>query len=100
MKMLVAKGALEGLKYVDMGLCESCFMGKQKRVSFTKTPREPKKVRLEMVHTYVWGPSPVSSLEDQDSIIPSLMISAGRYGFTSSSISQTCLQLSRNGMLS
>ena len=40
MKMLVAKGALEGLNSVDMGLCESCVMGKQKRVSFTKTPRE------------------------------------------------------------
>ena len=37
-------------------------MGKQKRVSFTKTPREPKKARLEIVHTDVWGPSPVSSL--------------------------------------
>ena len=62
MKMLVAKGALEGLKSVDMGLCESCVIGKQKRVSFTKTPREPKKVQLEMVHTDVWEPSPVSSL--------------------------------------
>ena len=75
MKMLVAKGALEGLKSIDTGLCESCVMG-----SFTKTPREPKKVRLEMVHTDVWGPSPVSSLGGS---IPSLMISAGRYGFTS-----------------
>ena len=62
MKMVVAKGALEGPKSVDMGLCESCVMGKQKRVSFTKTPREPKKVRLEMVHTDVWVPSPVISL--------------------------------------
>ena len=53
MKILVAKEALECLKSVDMGLCESCVMGKQKRVSFTKTPREPKKVRLEMVHTDV-----------------------------------------------
>ena len=59
MKMLVAKGALEGLKSVDMGLCGSCVMGKQKRVSFTKTPGEPKKVWLKMVHTDVWGPSPV-----------------------------------------
>ncbi|XP_069151930.1 uncharacterized protein [Solanum lycopersicum] len=59
MKMLVAKGELEGLKFVDMGLCESCVMGKQKRVSFTKIPREPKKVRSEMIHTDVWGPSPV-----------------------------------------
>ena len=62
MKMLVAKGALEGLNSVNMGLCEICVMGKQKRVSFTKTPREPKKVRFEMVHTDVWGPSPVLSL--------------------------------------
>ena len=62
MNMLVVKGALEGLKSYDMGLCESCVMGKQKRVRFTKTPREPKKVRLEMVHTDVWGPTPVSSL--------------------------------------
>ena len=37
-------------------------MGKQKRVSFTKTLREPKKVWLEIVHTNVWGLSPVSSL--------------------------------------
>ncbi|PHT42611.1 hypothetical protein CQW23_16636 [Capsicum baccatum] len=69
------------MKSVDMGHCESCVMGKQKRVSFTKTAREPKKVRLrlkisctktarepkkvrlrlEMVYTDVWGPSPVSS---------------------------------------
>ncbi|PHU15676.1 hypothetical protein BC332_16881 [Capsicum chinense] len=46
MKMLVAKRALEGMKFVDMGLCESYVMGKQKRVSFTKTARAPKKVRL------------------------------------------------------
>ena len=38
MKMLVAKGALEGLKSVYIGLCESCVMGKQKKVSFTKIP--------------------------------------------------------------
>ena len=62
MKMLVAKGALEGLKSVNMGLCESCVTGKQKRVSFTMIPREPKKVRLEMVHTDVWGTSLVSKL--------------------------------------
>ena len=28
MKMLIAKKALKGLKSVDMGLCESCVMGK------------------------------------------------------------------------
>ena len=53
MKMLAARGVLEYLKSVDMGLCESCVMGKQKRVSFTKVARDSKKVRLEMVHTDV-----------------------------------------------
>ena len=61
-KMLVPKGALEGLNSVDMGLCERCVMGNHKRVSFKKTPRKPKKVRLENVHLEVWERSPVSSL--------------------------------------
>ena len=30
MNMLVAKGALEGLKSVDMDLCESCVMANRK----------------------------------------------------------------------
>ena len=36
MRMLVAKGELEGLKSVDMGLCESCVMGKQKKSKLHK----------------------------------------------------------------
>ena len=51
--MLTAKEALEDLKFVDMGLIESFVMDKQKRVSFTKAVREPKKVWLEIVHTDV-----------------------------------------------
>ena len=62
MKMLVmAKEALKGMQFVDMGLCETCVMGKLKRVSFTQTLIEPNKVRLKMVHTDVCAPSPVSS---------------------------------------
>ena len=48
MKMLAAKGVLEGLKSFDVGRCENYVMSKQKRVSFTRTARELKKVRLEM----------------------------------------------------
>ena len=33
-----------------------------KRVGFTKAAKELKKVWFEMVHTDVWGPSPVLSL--------------------------------------
>ena len=53
MKMLAAKGVLEGLKPIDVGPCENCVMSKHKRVSFTRIARELKKVRLEMVHTDV-----------------------------------------------
>ena len=47
MKRLAAKGVSEGLKSVDVGRCENYGMSKQKRVSFTRTARELKKVRLE-----------------------------------------------------
>ena len=47
--MLVAKGVLEDLKSVDMSPCDNCVMSKQKRVNFTKTARELKKLWLEMV---------------------------------------------------
>ena len=62
MKTLLSKGKLPDLKNVDVGLCEDCIFGKQKQVSFTKISKTPKAERLELVHTDVWGPSPVSSL--------------------------------------
>ena len=36
--------------------------GKQKRVGFVKSGKEKKNEKSELVHTYVWGPSQVSSL--------------------------------------
>ena len=45
-----------------MNFCESCVYGKQKRVSFVKSGHEKKNEKLELVHTYVWGPAHVSSL--------------------------------------
>ena len=36
MKTLLSKGKLPDLKNVDVGLCEDCIFGKQKKVSFTK----------------------------------------------------------------
>ena len=72
--MLTVKEVLEDLKFVHTGLYESFVMGKQKRVSFTKAVREPKKVRLKMVYTDIWGPSPVSSLGESKFYSPSSMI--------------------------
>ncbi|KAE8705011.1 Cytochrome P450 84A1 [Hibiscus syriacus] len=62
MKTLLSKGKLPDLKNVDVGLCEDCIFGKQKKVSFAKIGKTPKAEMLELVHTDVWGPSPVPSL--------------------------------------
>ena len=42
--MIAANVVSEGLKFIDMGVCENCVMEKYKRVSFTKAAREPQKV--------------------------------------------------------
>ncbi|KAJ9555041.1 hypothetical protein OSB04_009655 [Centaurea solstitialis] len=62
MKMLVARGKLPDLKKADSEFCESCVLGKKKKVSFVKEGQTPKAQKLELVHTDVYGPTPVSSL--------------------------------------
>ncbi|KAE8720675.1 V-type proton ATPase subunit G3 [Hibiscus syriacus] len=62
MKTLFSKGKLLDLKNVDVGLCEDCIFGKQKKVSFAKIGKTPKAEKLKLVHIDVWGPSPVPSL--------------------------------------
>ena len=62
MKMLLSKEKLPELKSIDFDMCESCILGKQKNVSFLKIGRTPKVEKLELVHTDLWGPSPVASL--------------------------------------
>ena len=62
MKMLLSKGKLPELKSIDFDMRESCIFGKQKKVSFLKTGKTLKAEKLELVHTDLWGPSPVASL--------------------------------------
>ncbi|KAL2239399.1 UNVERIFIED_CONTAM: Retrovirus-related Pol polyprotein from transposon TNT 1-94 [Sesamum indicum] len=62
MNVLKSKGRLPELKSVEVGHCEHCVFGKQKRVSFLTTGRTPRKEKLELVHTDLWGPASVSSL--------------------------------------
>ncbi|KAL2231966.1 UNVERIFIED_CONTAM: Retrovirus-related Pol polyprotein from transposon TNT 1-94 [Sesamum indicum] len=62
MNVLKSKGRLPELKSVEVSHCEHCVFGKQKRVSFLTTGRTPRKEKLELVHTDLWGPAPVSSL--------------------------------------
>ena len=62
MKVLVSNGKLPELKSVKHNYSESCTLGKQRKVSFSKGGRKPKAAKLELVHTDVWGPAPVASL--------------------------------------
>ena len=62
MKMLLSKGKLPELKSIDFDMCESCILGKQKKVSFLKIDKTPRAEKLELVHTDLWGPSPVAPL--------------------------------------
>ena len=63
MKMLLSKGKLLELKSIDFDMCESCILGKQKKVSFLKTGRTLKAEKLKLVYTDLWGPSPVASFK-------------------------------------
>ena len=63
MKMLLSKGKLPELKFIDFDMCDSCILGKQKNVNFLKTYRTLKAEKLELVHIDLWGPSSVASLE-------------------------------------
>jgi hypothetical protein len=62
MKLMHSKGKLPDLQSVGIDICEGCILGKQKRVSFKRVGRTPKQVKLELVHTDVWGPASVSSI--------------------------------------
>ena len=62
MKMLLSKGKLPELKFADFEMCESCILGKQKKVSFLKIGRTSKAEKLELVHIDLWGLSLVASL--------------------------------------
>jgi hypothetical protein len=63
MKVLMSRGKLPKLKSVEPDLCEGCILGKQKKVSFVKADKAPKLGYLELVHTDLWGPAPMASLE-------------------------------------
>jgi hypothetical protein len=51
MKVLLSKGKLPKLKFVEFDMCESCILGKQKKVSFLKGGRTPKSKKLKLSQT-------------------------------------------------
>jgi hypothetical protein len=62
MWILHKRNLFPDLKQIDLDFCKNCVYGKQKRVRFLRVGKEKKSERLDIVHTYVWGPAQVSSL--------------------------------------
>ncbi|GKE47572.1 retrovirus-related pol polyprotein from transposon TNT 1-94 [Tanacetum coccineum] len=63
MKILALKGRIQDLQKAVVGFYEPCVLGKQKKVSFIKSGNTRKLQRLELVHTDVYGPKSVASIE-------------------------------------
>ena len=62
MQILHKRNLLLDFKQIDLDFCEYCVYRKHKRVRFLRVEKEKKSKRLDLVHTYVWGPTQVSSL--------------------------------------
>eukprot|EP00253_Pinus_taeda_P035873 PITA_35873 len=65
LRILHGKGMVEGMSNssLDFDCCENCVYGKQNRVSFPSGGKRTKQI-LELVHSDVFGPVKVPSLED------------------------------------
>ena len=62
LKVLVKNDKFPKMNWDEMETCEDCILGKQRRVSFSKSPPQIKQAKLELVHSDVWGPAPVDSI--------------------------------------
>ena len=60
-QILHGKGVLPGIKKCKLDFCKFCIMCRQRRVSFS-TSKYKTRGLLDLVHTDVWGPSPVASV--------------------------------------
>nr|GEU48793.1 retrovirus-related Pol polyprotein from transposon TNT 1-94 [Tanacetum cinerariifolium] len=62
-KILASKGRILDLQKVVVGFCEPCVLLKQKNVNFIKSWNTRKLQMLELVHTDVYGPTFVASID-------------------------------------
>ena len=60
-QVLHNKDALSGIKYFKLDFYKFCIMGRQRRVAFS-TSQHKTKCLLDLIHTNVWGSSPVASV--------------------------------------
>ncbi|RVW66143.1 Retrovirus-related Pol polyprotein from transposon TNT 1-94 [Vitis vinifera] len=60
LSILSKQGLLSGVETGKLKFCETCVMGKQRRVKFSMGSHTTNGV-LEYIHSDLWGPSPVES---------------------------------------
>jgi len=61
LQTLHKRSALLGIKYCKLGLCKFYIMGRQHRVAFSTSQHKTKDLQ-DLIHTDVWGLSPVASI--------------------------------------
>ena len=61
LQVLHKRSALLGIKYCKLDLCKFCIMSRQRRVAFSTSQYKTKGL-LDLIHTDLWGPSPVISI--------------------------------------
>ena len=69
------------MKQASLEFCENCVYGKQKRVRFIRVGKQKKSEKLELVYTYVWGPSQVQSLGGSHYYVTFINDAAKKFGF-------------------
>ena len=55
------KGALPDIKYCKLDLYKFCIIRRQRKVGFSTSQYKVKGL-LDLIHTNVWGPSPIASI--------------------------------------
>ncbi|RVW79759.1 Retrovirus-related Pol polyprotein from transposon TNT 1-94 [Vitis vinifera] len=60
LSILSKQGLISGAETGKLKFCETCVMGKQRRVKFSRGSHTTNEV-LEYIHSDLWGPSPVES---------------------------------------
>ena len=59
MQILQKRNFLLAIKQIDLDLYENCVYGNHGSIIFLRVKKETKSERLDLVHTYVWGPTQV-----------------------------------------
>jgi len=62
LQVLHKKGVLLGIKYYKLDLCKFWIMCRHRKVVFSTSQHKTKGL-LDLIHTDVWGPSPLASIE-------------------------------------